>query len=101
MEALSCGLRYHTCPPRWIGGRPRNLACPGQGTELFSPPIGKSRTPSAIGASRASTGNDGTDWNEEMNMFRKRMLKPNQLATLRQLEEEVDVGKVGFLGRKC
>ena len=29
-----------------------------------------------------------------MSMFRKRSMKPNQMQTVRRLEEEVDIGKV-------
>lgn len=34
------------------------------------------------------------DWDSEMSLFRKRSLKPNQMETVRRLEEEVDIGKV-------
>ena len=34
------------------------------------------------------------DWDAEMSMFRKRSMKPNQMQTVRRLEEEVDIGKV-------
>lgn len=36
------------------------------------------------------------DWEEEMSIFKQRMMRPNQLATLRELESKVSVGKVGF-----
>lgn len=29
-----------------------------------------------------------------MSLFRKRSMKPNQMQTIRRLEEEVDIGKV-------
>ena len=35
------------------------------------------------------------DWNAEMSIFQKRISRPNQLATLRELEGKVAVGKVG------
>ena len=34
------------------------------------------------------------DWDAEMSLFRKRTMKPNQMETVRRLEEEVDIGKV-------
>ncbi|KAL3150580.1 hypothetical protein ABBQ32_000390 [Trebouxia sp. C0010 RCD-2024] len=36
------------------------------------------------------------DWDAEMSLFRKRTMKPNQMETVRRLEEEVDIGKVLF-----
>lgn len=37
------------------------------------------------------------DWNKEMSIFQKRISRPNQLATLRELERHVNVGKVLFV----
>ncbi len=37
------------------------------------------------------------DWDAEMSLFRKRSMKPNQMQTIRRLEEEVDIGKVTLL----
>jgi hypothetical protein len=34
------------------------------------------------------------DWDAEMSIFKKRTLKPSQLATLRQIEGEASIGKV-------
>jgi hypothetical protein len=34
------------------------------------------------------------DWDAEMSLFRKRLSSPNQLATMRLLEAQVDVGRV-------
>jgi hypothetical protein len=35
------------------------------------------------------------DWDAEMQMFRERTMRPNQLETLRKAEElDVDIGKV-------
>ena len=39
-------------------------------------------------------GDDEPDWNAEMSIFQKRISRPNQLATLRELEGKVAVGKV-------
>ena len=39
------------------------------------------------------------DWNAEMSIFQKRISRPNQLATLRELEGKVAVGKVGRVTR--
>ena len=38
------------------------------------------------------------DWDAEMSLFRKRTMKPNQMQTVRRLEEQVDIGKVGLSG---
>lgn len=39
---------------------------------------------------------------QEMSIFQKRISRPNQLATLRELESKVNVGKViGGKGRWC
>lgn len=34
------------------------------------------------------------DWDAEMSIFKQRMMRPNQLATLREMEAKVNVGKV-------
>lgn len=42
---------------------------------------------------------DEPDWDAEMQMFRERTMRPNQLETLRKAEEQdVDIGKVLFIG---
>lgn len=46
--------------------------------------------------SQASSG-DEADWDAEMNIFQKRLSRPNQLATLRELEGRVNIGKVRAL----
>ena len=38
------------------------------------------------------------DWDAEMSLFRKRTMKPNQMQTVRRLEEQVDIGKVNMSG---
>ena len=43
-------------------------------------------------ASRAARA--AADWDAEMSLFRKRLSSPNQLATMRLLEAQVDVGRV-------
>ncbi|GLC68001.1 hypothetical protein PLESTF_000633300 [Pleodorina starrii] len=49
-------------------------------------------------AGRGGKGNGGTDeepdWEAEMSIFKQRISRPNQLATLRELEAKVSVGKV-------
>lgn len=44
-----------------------------------------------------ATGKDEEepDWDAEMSIFKQRMMRPNQLATLREMEAKVNVGKVG------
>lgn len=49
-----------------------------------------------MACARAKQG-DEPDWNEEMNIFAKRISRPNQLATLRELEGKALVGKVRAL----
>lgn len=44
---------------------------------------------------RASNSDEEPDWDKEMSIFTQRMMRPNQLATLRELESKVEVGKVG------
>jgi hypothetical protein len=44
---------------------------------------------------RGKKDTDEADWEEEMSIFKARISRPNQLATLRELEAKVAVGKVG------
>jgi F0F1-type ATP synthase alpha subunit len=63
---------------------------------------------SAAAASRGRDDNndDGSgedsdrepDWDEEMSIFKQRTMRPNQLATLRQMEGQASVGKVLHVG---
>jgi hypothetical protein len=46
-------------------------------------------------SARASTSDEEPDWDKEMSIFTQRTMRPNQLATLRELESKVEVGKVG------
>jgi hypothetical protein len=49
---------------------------------------------------RAKGEEETPDWEQEMSIFAKRISRPNQLATLRELEAKVAVGKVSQrLGR--
>jgi len=43
---------------------------------------------------KAKNGEEEPDWDQEMSIFQKRISRPNQLATLRELEGKVNVGKV-------
>jgi F0F1-type ATP synthase alpha subunit len=69
--------------------------------------------PTAAAAARASRGgpNDGAsdeeegeeadrapDWDAEMSIFKQRTLRPNQLATLREMEGRASLGKVLSVG---
>ncbi|KAG1671376.1 hypothetical protein FOA52_011873 [Chlamydomonas sp. UWO 241] len=51
------------------------------------------------GGSRAVEARSGEepDWTEEMSIFTKRISRPNQLATLRELTSKMRVGKVLFV----
>lgn len=45
-------------------------------------------------APRARSDDEEPDWDKEMSIFKERTMRPNQLATLRELESKVSVGKV-------
>lgn len=49
--------------------------------------------PSSRVIARASDSEE-PDWEQEMSIFKQRTMRPNQLATLRELESKVSVGKV-------
>ena len=101
IDAFSSGVFWRICPSPSNGERAHSSAGPGQRVGRLNRTFEKPRTAASVVASRALAGNDGTNWDEEMSTFRKRILKPNQLATLRQIEEQkVDVGKVGFSARR-
>ncbi|GLC45451.1 hypothetical protein PLESTM_001736100 [Pleodorina starrii] len=59
---------------------------------------GRRNVAAAAQAGRGGKGNGGTDeepdWEAEMSIFKQRISRPNQLATLRELEAKVSVGKV-------
>lgn len=71
-------------------------------TSSFFPPVCKQFLPhSRIEPNRSRSarcvraGDDADpDWEAEMSLFRKRIMKPNQLETLRKMEEKADIGKV-------
>ena len=42
----------------------------------------------------SSTSDEEPDWDKEMSIFTKRTMAPNQLATLREMESKVSLGKV-------
>jgi hypothetical protein len=48
----------------------------------------------AGGPLRARSDDEEPDWDREMSIFKERTMRPNQLATLRELESKVSVGKV-------
>lgn len=48
----------------------------------------------------AKKDTEEADWDEEMSIFKARISRPNQLATLRELEAKVAVGKVNAGGDK-
>jgi hypothetical protein len=52
---------------------------------------------------RARSDDEEPDWEREMSIFKERTMRPNQLATLRELESKVSVGKVrrGQLPGRC
>ncbi|EFJ50639.1 F1F0 ATP synthase, subunit alpha, mitochondrial [Volvox carteri f. nagariensis] len=61
---------------------------------------GRRHVAAAAQAGRGGQGNGGTDeepdWEAEMSIFKQRISRPNQLATLRELEAKVSVGKLGW-----
>ena len=80
---LVSGLRQWSLTEHNVYG----VACPS----VRAPPRRLARSGVACTA-----GGDSPDWNweNEMSLFRKRLTQPNQLETLRRLEEQVDVGRV-------
>ena len=45
-------------------------------------------------SAKRGSSEDEADWEAEMSIFKQRISRPNQLATLRELEAKVNVGKV-------
>jgi hypothetical protein len=45
---------------------------------------------------RSKAGEEEPNWDEEMSIFKQRTMRPNQVATLKELESRVSVGKVGW-----
>lgn len=59
------------------------------------PPEGTSAMHQRLDSIRCYSHENEPDWDQEMSIFKKRTLRPNQLASLRKLEEEkVTSGKV-------
>lgn len=82
--------------PRTVVGPAGPSTCPSRAT-----PSGRrhvARAKSSRGNSGGSGGPGGTDddadWEAEMSIFKERISRPNQLATLRELEAKVSLGKV-------
>uniref|UniRef100_A0A7S1X862 H(+)-transporting two-sector ATPase n=1 Tax=Tetraselmis chuii TaxID=63592 RepID=A0A7S1X862_9CHLO len=72
----SCrGLRRYVNPPGWASRRNASVRVGG------------------VGADEGEEAG-APDWDAEMSIFKKRTLKPSQLATLRQIEGEASIGKV-------
>jgi hypothetical protein len=57
---------------------------------------GKALKISSICKARNDDSDESPDWEKEMSIFNKRISAPNQLATLRELEAKVAVGKASF-----
>jgi hypothetical protein len=43
---------------------------------------------------KARSDEEEPDWDKEMSIFKQRTMAPNQLATLRELESKVSLGRV-------
>jgi hypothetical protein len=43
---------------------------------------------------QARSDEEEPDWDKEMSIFKQRTMAPNQLATLRELESKVSLGRV-------
>jgi len=43
---------------------------------------------------KARSDEEEPDWDKEMSIFKQRTMRSNQLATLRELESKVDLGRV-------
>lgn len=47
---------------------------------------------------KSYSSDEGPDWDEEMSIFKKRIVKPSQLAALRKIQEEkMEIGKVRWI----
>lgn len=57
---------------------------------------GAGRTPARRGALHLvrARSDEEPDWDKEMSIFKQRTMRPNQLATLRELESKVSLGRV-------
>ena len=79
------------------GPAPRALLLPSR-TAHCGGAIRRRRQQARRGAARAGGDEDselGTDWGQELAIFKQRTLKPSQLEVLRKRrEEEVDIGRV-------
>jgi hypothetical protein len=49
---------------------------------------------------KARSDEEEPDWDKEMSIFKQRTMAPNQLATLRELESKVSLGRVSSTGRQ-
>jgi hypothetical protein len=49
---------------------------------------------------KARSDEEEPDWDKEMSIFKQRTMAPNQLATLRELESKVSLGRVRSTGRQ-
>ena len=47
---------------------------------------------------RANPAEEDAEWEREMSIFKQRIMRPNQLETLRELESKVNVGKASPAG---
>lgn len=83
---------------RCTRGKRPNWHCVGPvGTRQSQPLCSDSKTAMCqrLDSIRCHSYEDEPDWDQEMSIFKKRTLRPNQLASLRKLEEEkVKSGKV-------
>ena len=77
---------------------PRTLNCPYPSWVLGPRRVLHAGSRPSHMVARAKS-DDEPDWNAEMSIFQKRISRPNQLATLRELEGKVAVGKVGRVTR--
>ena len=88
------GLLASPGPSPLLENRRRSgtLACSTRST--LPPPLWAPHRRCHARVHASSDGELSADWEQEMSIFKKRTLAPNQLETLRTIEATVDVGKV-------
>ena len=73
-------------------GQPDQLACILQ-SRSHLPSTRRRGKDAGRRLSHTKAALEEADWEEEMSLFRKRLVKPNQMETLRKKFEEVEIGK--------
>lgn len=77
--------------PRYLGTQ-ESFKC----QPFLSVKLGRNIAVRARNSGDAGSKSDAPDWDAEMSIFKKRTMKPGQLAALRQTEGEASLGKVMY-----